>query len=259
VVFVFQAQHKQGVAALNAPASASVASDITNIPASAYAVPGTTNLQLGTTNPSATNAVQGLSHVTGGTPLTVDGKPTFVYIGGEFCPYCAAERWAIAASVSRFGTLTRLETTRSAADDGNYSTLSYVHAKYTSEYINFTPYEVENRASQPLQTPDAAAEASFKKYDSTGGVPFLSINNVYIGSSQYSPSLLGTMTQAQIAAAAHDPTTTLGKNILAASNVISAGICSVDGQKPSSVCTSPEVVAALAYLDVAGSAGSSTG
>ncbi|MBV9485985.1 MAG: hypothetical protein JO246_07990, partial [Frankiaceae bacterium] len=30
--------------------------------------------------------------VTGGTPLDANGKPTLLFIGAEFCPFCAVER-----------------------------------------------------------------------------------------------------------------------------------------------------------------------
>ena len=33
--------------------------------------------------------------VTSGTPLTANGKPEMLYMGAEYCPYCAAERWAM--------------------------------------------------------------------------------------------------------------------------------------------------------------------
>jgi hypothetical protein len=63
--------------------------------------PGTTaQVQRQVTSvPSATfNAVgagtaTGLNAVTGQPALTAGGKPEVLYIGGEYCPFCAAERW----------------------------------------------------------------------------------------------------------------------------------------------------------------------
>ena len=43
-----------------------------------------------------------------------DGKPEVLYVGAEYCPYCAAQRWALAVALSRFGTFTGLETTHSS-------------------------------------------------------------------------------------------------------------------------------------------------
>ena len=39
-----------------------------------------------------------------GAALTSGGKPEMLYIGAEYCPYCAAERWAMIVALSRFGT-----------------------------------------------------------------------------------------------------------------------------------------------------------
>jgi hypothetical protein len=242
---------KNGGTNITEPASAAVVSDITTIPSSAFETAGVA---------AVNTTVAGLSMISGGAPITTDGLPTFVYVGGEFCPYCAAERWAITAALSRFGTFSGLDTTRSAATDGNYATLSFLHAKYTSRYVAFSGTEEEDRAQKVIAMPPAAENASFQKYGNNG-FPYLTINDVYRATYQYDPSALGTMTAEQIAAAAKDPTTTLGKDILTSANVLSAGICAVDGQQPAAVCTSPAVVAGLADLnEKAGAAsGSSAG
>ena len=55
-------------------------------------------------------------YVISGTSLAVKGKPTLLFIGAEFCPYCAAERWAIINALSRFGSFTGLQTITSSED-----------------------------------------------------------------------------------------------------------------------------------------------
>ena len=40
------------------------------------------------------------------------GKPTFVYIGAQGCPYCAQERYVFAIALSRFGNFTNLLSVR---------------------------------------------------------------------------------------------------------------------------------------------------
>src|SRR5205823_15010475 len=32
------------------------------------------------------------------------GKPEVLYIGAEYCPFCAAERWSLVYALARFGT-----------------------------------------------------------------------------------------------------------------------------------------------------------
>ena len=53
-------------------------------------------------------------------PATHDlgGKsPAMLYYGAEYCPYCAAERWAMTAALSRFGTWSELKITASSHTD----------------------------------------------------------------------------------------------------------------------------------------------
>src|SRR6202012_1289098 len=53
----------------------------------------------------------------GASPLTVNGFPRIFYAGAEYCPFCAAERWAVVLALSRFGTWTGLGETRSSPGD----------------------------------------------------------------------------------------------------------------------------------------------
>ena len=57
---------------------------LTSIPASAFDAAGA---------PAEANAVP--QKVQGGEVLMQDGKPRMIYVGAEFCPYCASERWAM--------------------------------------------------------------------------------------------------------------------------------------------------------------------
>ena len=78
-----------------------------------------------TTVPAATlNAVgagkayaKSVTTVSSAPPLTSGGKPSVLYIGAEYCPYCATERWAMVAALSRFGTFSGLRGIKSAATD----------------------------------------------------------------------------------------------------------------------------------------------
>ena len=127
-----------------------------------------------------------------------DGKPIVTYVGAEYCPYCAAERWALAVALSRFGTFTNLSATHSASNDvyPNTQTLSFYGSSYSSPYVDFQPVEeatnqVVNGSYQTLQTPTAAQSALLTKYDSAGSIPFLDIANKYVVTgASYSPQVL---------------------------------------------------------------------
>ena len=49
-----------------------------------------------------------------------------LYIGAEFCPICATQRWPMTVALSHFGTFSNLQQTHSAVSDGNIPTLSYL-------------------------------------------------------------------------------------------------------------------------------------
>ncbi|HUE07280.1 MAG TPA: DUF929 family protein, partial [Acidimicrobiales bacterium] len=142
-----------------------------------------------------------------------DGKPIVTYVGAEYCPYCAAERWGIAVALSRFGTFSNLSATHSATNDvyPDTQTLSFYGSTYSSPYLDFEPVEeATNQAVggsyATLQQPTAAESDLLTRYDSQGSIPFLDIGNKYvvIGAS-YSPQVLAGLSQAQIAAQLANP------------------------------------------------------
>ena len=89
----------------------------------------------------------------GSTTLTDStGKPLIVYVGAEYCPYCAAERWSLTMALARFGSFNGLQTTLSSSTDvfPNTNTFTFLNATYSSSSIAFQPSEIENRAQQAL-------------------------------------------------------------------------------------------------------------
>jgi hypothetical protein len=200
----------------------------------------------------------GLQAIRGQAELTVAGKPEVLYIGGEFCPYCAAERWAIAAAVSRFGTLSGLHFIHSSPTDiyANTPTLSFYKSRFVSRYISFTPVEWYGEAPDPstpfghvyLQQPTSQQQALFTRY-ADGSIPFLDIGNRYrLPSVSYPPPALAGLTWAQVAADMNHPGTAVGKDIDGAANIITAAICRLTGGQPGGVCTSAGVTAAAGSL-----------
>lgn len=188
--------------------------------------------------------------------LVQHGKPEVLYMGGEYCPFCAAERWAIAAAVSRFGRLSGLRFIHSAPDDGNIATLSFYRSGFASRYIAFVPVEVYGEASDPatplghvyLQRPTAAEASLFARY-AGGGIPFLDVANRYLlPGLSFQPSDLAGLSWSQIAAAMHNPDRPVAGEIDGAANVITAGICAVTRGRPASVCRSSGVAQASGSL-----------
>ncbi len=188
-----------------------------------------------------------------GTALTSNGKPELLFLGGEYCPYCAAERWSMVSALSRFGTFTGLTTTHSSTSDvfPNTPTFTFTKAKYTSSYLTFTSVEEfanyrqgnSSNSSAPyvtLQTPTTAQQALAAAYDPSGAIPFLDFGNKYVevgNLSPLSPSMLQGKTWAQVAAAMNDPSSALGKALVGNANYITAGICKLTNNQPASACT----------------------
>lgn len=189
----------------------------------------------------------------GGAELTLGGKPEVLYIGGEFCPYCAAERWAIAAAVSRFGTLDGVRFIHSspAYVYASTPTLTFYGSSYQSQYLAFVPVEWYGEAvdtSTPfahvyLQNPTDAEKAVFARYGGSA-LPFVDIGNRYLVPMLFSPGDLAGLTWAQVAAAMRDPSSTVGKDVDGAANMITAAICKLTGGQPGNVCRSAGVVVA---------------
>ncbi|MEU8225303.1 DUF929 family protein [Kribbella sp. NPDC048915] len=203
--------------------------------------------------------------ITGAPPLTADGKPKVLYIGAEFCPYCAAERWPVTVALSRFGKFSNLGTTHSASEDvfPNTATLSFHGASYTSQYLAFTGVEtttneVEGNGYKPLDTPTPEDQKTFDTYnkppyvESDGSIPFIDLGGKYVGSgATYSPELLAGKTQAEIADALKDPSNPIAKAVDASANVYTAAICKLTNNQPANVCSTDTITAAAAKLGAA--------
>jgi hypothetical protein len=229
---------------------ASVQKDITSVPASALDQVGIGSIL--SYNPTPLTQVSN-------TPLTSNGKPEMLYIGAEFCPYCGAERWAMAVALSRFGTFTtplRGFHSSPTDTDPNTPTLTFYQAKYSSPYLVFTPVENENINRGALQNTTAAQQALWTKYDtsvtdgvSSTGYPFIDFGNKYVlKDPTYDPGTLAGMTWAQVAAALHNPSSAVAQGALGSANLMTAAICKMTGGNPGNVCTSAGVVAASAHL-----------
>jgi hypothetical protein len=258
VVIKLNTNSTKSPAAASGVASAAVVSGVTGVPLATYNTVGAGTIQ---TPPSA---------MSGAEALTADGKPRILYVGAEYCPYCAAERWAVTAALSRFGTWSGLGVTSSSSTDVDPSTptLSFHGATYTSQYLSFTGYEETtnqpdgNGGYKTLDTPTAADQALVAKYNappyvsssSAGSIPFVDIGGKFvISGASYDPATLKGMTHEQVAAAMADPTSKVAKAIDGTANVITAALCELTQNKPSNVCTSTGVGQGLAKLATSGS------
>ena len=232
--------------AARTPLPASVTNDITGVPASALASVGKGSVL--TFNPAPITKVTG-------PPLTSNGKPEMLYIGAEYCPYCAATRWSMAVALSRFGTLsTPLHGIHSSSSDvyPNTATLTFYKTGYNSKYLVFTPVENETINRTLLQPTTAQQNQVWARYEpdpQQRGYPFISFGNKYVLKTPiYDPAVLKGLTWSQIAADMHNPSSPVAQGVLGGANFMTAAICKMTNNQPASICTSPSITSVAGGL-----------
>jgi hypothetical protein len=189
-----------------------------------------------------------------GAPLTSGGKPEMLYIGAEYCPYCAAMRWSMAVALSRFGTLTPLHGIHSSPSDTdpNTATLTFYKTGYHSPYLAFTPIENQTVNHGALQNPTQAQNAVWAKYEpdpNTRGYPFIAFSNKQVMKGPiYDAAVLQGKSWSQIAAALKDPTSPIAQSVNGAANYITGAICQMTNNQPANVCNSAAVTAVKSGL-----------
>jgi chitodextrinase len=211
------------------PVSAKDLSSLQQASLAAYGEPGQSYL-------SSVHTLTGLSE------FTKDGIPILVYVGADYCPYCAIQRWSLIMALMRFGNFTGLEYMTSALDDGDYATFTFSNSTYHSNYLVFQPFELYNRTGVQVANLPANYTSTFQQYGESS-FPFLNFADAYyVSGSILDPSILGTMNQTQVISAilAGNPA---GSEIRQAANLITAVICETTGNKPSSVCDNPSITA----------------
>jgi hypothetical protein len=224
-------------------ADATVISQLTNVPQSTWEAVGKGSV-----------LKNSFVYNSGQPPLNVTGRggPEFLYIGGEYCPYCGAQRWAMINALSRFGTFSNLSEIQSA--ENRIPTFSFHGSKYTSPYVAFIPMEIKGNELNTDQTDYIDLEKLtpeeqkiFQKYDSGQNFPFVDIGNLYtaIGASYDFTILLDSkgnpLSQQSIASSLGNPKSTFAQGILGTANYMTAGICSLTNQQPATVCNSPAI------------------
>ena len=239
-VFLFISHQPNTPGPAPIPASASVLQAVTHVDPAVLAA-------VGTGGATAPQALHGQPSLKGPT-----GKPEFFYFGAEYCPYCAAQRWAVVVALSRFGTFSHLNQTTSSSTDvyPDTPTFTFYQGSYSSPYIDFVSVESEDRQQNPLQTPTAEQQQIFSTYDappyvsaqSQGGIPFIDIANQYLAIGPgYSPQALQNLDWQEIANDLSNQNSPVAKGILGTANYLTAAICQATNQQPAQVCSADPI------------------
>jgi thiol-disulfide isomerase/thioredoxin len=249
-------------------ASPTTVAQLTSVPASVFNTVGITSPIAQVSPPQVP-----LKKLPALTTTDASGKtlPEVLYMGAEYCPYCAAQRWSTIVALSRFGKFSGLGNMSSYSGDvyPNTPTFTFLKAKYTSAYVVFKTVELYtdylNAAKSfyaTLQTPSAQEEKEITKYDTdkyikgltastAGSIPFISFGNKFlVAGSSYSPTTLAGSTRAEIAAALDNATSPVTEAIVASANYQTAAICTLTKDQPSNVCTSSGVMTAAKAMGI---------
>jgi hypothetical protein len=253
VAFVVIKLNSKPASSASSPSSGPTGAALTSVINDVTSVPASVLDKVGDGGGAFTGKIQAASPA--GAALTANGKPEMLYMGAEYCPYCAAARWSMIVALSRFGTFSGLQTIHSAAANGagqaepdpNTPTWTFVHSTYTSKYLTFTPVEMQTNIPDPstgsytdLQTPTKEQEALLTKFDSANGgaIPFIDFGNKYLSiGSPYDPGVLAGLSWATIAADLHNPNSAVAKAVNGTANYFTAAICKMTGNQPASACT----------------------
>lgn len=199
-----------------------------------------TSVPAGRLNSVGTGQASALEPTRGNQPLlTSGGRPEVLYVGAEYCPFCAAERWALTVALSRFGTFSGLRFIHSAPGDGYIPTMTFYGSHYTSRYVSFDPVEWYTENDHvTLQPPTSEQLALFTRYSgppyvssgNSGGLPFVDIGNKYLAlGAQYEPTVLSGLTWSQIATDLSNPGSPVAQSIDGAANRITAALDKLTG------------------------------
>jgi thiol-disulfide isomerase/thioredoxin len=213
-------------------ATQQVVASITSLPQSELDAAGTG---------SANNLIK---KVSGTALMGPTGHPEVFYMGAEYCPYCAAERWPMIIALSRFGTFSGLKTTSSSSTDvyPNTPTFTFHGATYASQYVDFVSVETTDRDRNPLESPTSAQQALVNQYDTSGSIPFVDFGNRYAFSgAMYLPDVLSGMSWQAVADSLAQSGSPQAKAIVGSANLITAAVCKLTADQPATVCSSSAI------------------
>ncbi|EQD28847.1 secreted protein containing DUF929 [mine drainage metagenome] len=191
------------------------------------------------------------------TPLVgLNGRLMVLYVGADYCPFCAVTRWSLILALMRFGNFTELHYMTSSAVDyaPNTPTFTFYNSAYSSHIINFTAFEIAKNIFnstidnyEPLQTVPSRYNNIMVYYSEkyTGSpnysIPIIDYGNysVEIG-AMADPKLLSNDNWSTIMSDIKNPNTAISQGIVGAADVITAQICH-EINNSASVCAQPYV------------------
>lgn len=179
------------------------------------------------------------------------GKLYVFFMGAEYCPFSAAERWAIVRALQKFGQWDGLKQTMSAARDEpflNLPTYDFTKANYTSPHVEFASRETKDREFKPLQKLLKTEEKLVRKFNADKEIPFLLIGGRFMQvGAGFTPKIFIGHTFRQTETELKKAESEIRKTIDDEANIISALMC-VSGLPPE-VCKETGVAELVAQAN----------
>ncbi|GCE11657.1 DUF929 family protein [Tengunoibacter tsumagoiensis] len=236
-LFVFLASRNQTTAV---PVKPAVFNELQHVSPDLLAQVGIGSVQTGS---------NGLMKAANGHPPILqgpNGKPEVFYMGGEFCPYCGAQRWSMIIALSRFGSFDKpLDAIISS--EASIPTYTFHGGSYHSQYLDFVPVEVSGQQHETLEQLSSDQQKLIQTYDappyvaaqSANTFPFISIGNQYVATgSFYAPDVLIGNDHQTIVNEMKKSDTPISQGMLGSANYLTASICKMTGNQPGEVCNS---------------------
>lgn len=190
------------------------------------------------------------------TLVGANGKPMVLYVGADYCPFCAVTRWSLILALMRFGNFTRLHYMTSSAVDyaPNTPTFTFYNSSYSSSIINFTRFEIAKNVFnntidnyEPLQTVPTKYNNIMVHYsEEYQGTPNYAIPMIDYGNysleigAMVDPLLLKGYNWSTIISKLGNPSTAISQGIVGAADVMTVQICHAINNN-ASVCKEPYV------------------
>lgn len=187
-----------------------------------------------------------------GAVIRQNGKPEVMFIGAQYCPFCAAERWSLVKALSQFGAFSNLRSTTNEQGQSGFNlipTFDLLHAGYTSKYLVFDHKDVEDVNGNPLETLSSHEQSLFNQYDQVGSIPMVLIGGYVMTGSGYSPGDIDGKSFASVQHALQQSSSEgFVQDVNAEANVITALICHANRGAPHSVCGRPVIRSIVSHL-----------
>lgn len=221
------------------PVTASELKTVTQIHASEFAQVGTG----GVINPLLSTKIKDST-----PPLAVGphSKPLIFSSEAEYCPYCAAQRWAMVIALSQFGTFHKID--RIVSSENAIATFTFQQSEYSSAYVDLVAVERSQDSSKPGVHISPQLQHILSVYNAPpyvpaayqGQVPFIDIGNRYVMSgAAYDVHIIIDRSWQEIAAELANPGSPITQGIIGTANYTIAAICTVTQEQPATVCQRP--------------------